>query len=63
MDDGRRDDWKKADTEDTVSPLTALGRFGRLGASAERLSSLERKKRSIIKLIGFSRYLAYGGLL
>ena len=46
----------------TVSPLTALGRFGRLGALAERLSSLERKKRSIIKYIGHSRYLACGGL-
>ena len=30
--------------------------------AAERLSSLERRKRAIIKDIGFSRYLAYGGL-
>ena len=31
-------------------------------SKAERLSSLERIKRSIIKHIGHSRYLAYGGL-
>ena len=43
-------------------PLTALGRFERLGALAERLSILERIKRSIVKLIGGSRYLASGGL-
>jgi len=58
--------------EDTVSPLTALGRVERLGAesefrrnidAAERVSILERRKRSIIKLIGFSRYLAVGRLL
>ena len=46
-----------------IRPLTALGRFGRLGAAAERLSILERIKRSIIKHIGSSRYLAYGRLL
>ena len=67
----RRDDWKKADTEDTVSPCTPsedlddLERNRRNDSdegAAERLSSLEGKKRSIIKLIGFSRYLACGGL-
>ena len=71
MDDGRRDDWKKADTEDTVSPLPPSEGLEDLEwnrrndsdvGAAERLSSLERRKRSIIKLIGFSRYLAYGGL-
>ena len=31
-------------------------------SKAERLSILERMKRSIIKHIGKSRYLAYGGL-
>ena len=67
----RRDDWKKADTEDTVSPCTPsedledledLERNRRndsdVGAS-ERLSNLERIKRSIIKHIGDSRYLAF----
>ena len=67
----RRDDWKKADTEDTDSPCTPsedledLERNRRNDSdegAAERLSSLERRKRSIIKNIGFSRYLAYGGL-
>ena len=47
----RRDDWKKADTEDTVSPLgakrptlPALGRFERL---AEAFKSGEEKAGSI----------------
>ena len=67
----RRDDWKKADTEDIVSPCTPsedledLERNRRndsdVGA-AERLSSLERKKRAVLKFIGSCRYLAYGGL-
>ena len=53
----RRDDWKKADTEDTVSPCTPsedledLERNRRndsdVGA-AERLSSLEREKRAVL---------------
>ena len=57
MDDGRRDDWKKAGTEDTVSPCTPsedledLERNRRndsdVGA-AERLSILERKKRAVL---------------
>ena len=34
-DDGRRDERRKTDTTDTVSPLTALGGFGRLGAKPE----------------------------
>ena len=44
----RRDDWKKADTEDTVSPCTPSEDL----EDSQRLSSLERIKRSIIKLIG-----------
>ena len=53
----RRDNWKKADTEDTVSPcppaedLEDLERNRRndsdVGA-AERLSSLERRKRAVL---------------
>ena len=53
----RRDDWKKADTEDTVSLCTPsedledVERYRRndsdVGA-AERLSSLERKKRAVL---------------
>ena len=34
-DDGRRDERRKTDTTDSVSPLTALGGFGRLGAKPE----------------------------
>ena len=68
MDDGRRDDWKKADTEDTVSPCTPsedledLERNRRNDSdvgTAERLSSLERKKRAVLKFIGSCRYLAF----
>ena len=68
----RRDDWKKADTEDTVSPCTPsedledLERNRRKDSdvgAAERLSSLERKKRAVLKFIGSCRYLAYGSLL
>ena len=59
----RSDERNMQPRKTQIRPLTALGRFGRLGASAERLSSLERKKRSIIKDIGHSRYLACGGLL
>ena len=64
----RRDDWKKADTEDTVSPCTPsedledLERNRRndsdVGA-VERLSSLERKKRAVLNFIGSCRYLAF----
>ena len=43
--------------------MTALGRFGRLAAIAESLSSLRRIKRASHKNIGDSRYLAIGGLL
>ena len=60
------------EVEDTVSPcppsedLEDLERNRRndsdVGA-AERLSSLERKKRAVLKLIGSCRYLAYGSLL
>ena len=53
----------------TVSPLgREADQSGRPRKSwktwskAERLSNLERIKRSIIKHIGHSRYLAYGGL-
>ena len=60
------------EVEDTVSPcppsedLEDLERNRRndsdVGA-AERLSSLERKKRAVLKFIGSCRYLAYGSLL
>ena len=68
VDDGRREDWKKADTEDTVSPCTPsedledLERNRRNDSdvcAAERLSSLERKKRAVLKFIGSCRYLAF----
>ena len=65
----RRDDWKKADTEDTVSPCTPsedledLERNRRndsdVGA-AERLSSLERKKRAVLNLSAFADTLLSG---
>ena len=53
----RRDDWKKAATEDTVSPCTPsealedLERNRRTDSdvgAAERLSSLERRKRAVL---------------
>ena len=54
----RRDDWKKADTEGIVSPCTPSEDLEDLERSrrndsdvgeAERLSSLERKKRAVLK--------------
>ena len=52
-----RDDWKKADTEDTVSPCTPSEDLEDLErnrsndsdvGAAERLSILERKKRAVL---------------
>ena len=55
----RRDDWKKAETEDTVSPCPPsedledlernLRNYSDVGA-AERLSSLERRKRAVLNI-------------
>ena len=68
-DDGRRDERRKTDTTDTVSPCTPsedledLERNRRndsdVGA-AERLSSLERKKRAVLKFIGSADTLLSG---
>ena len=53
----RRDDWKKADTEDTVSPCTPSEDLEDLElnrrndsdvGAAERLSILDRKKRAVL---------------
>ena len=64
--------WSGAIAERNKAHSLAIGReaansarplkIWKTWSKAERLSSLERRKRSIIKNIGFSRYLAYGGL-
>ena len=57
--------WRGATAERSKSHSLALDRprkIWKTWSKAERLSSLERIKRSIIKPIGHSRYLAYGGL-
>ena len=68
----RRDDWKKADMEDTVSPCTPsedledLERNRRndsdVGAT-ERLSSLERKKRAVLTTSAIADTLPTEGFL
>ena len=57
--------WRGATAERNKSHSLAFDRprkIWKTWSKAERLSSLERIKRSIIKHIGHSRYLAYGGL-
>ena len=57
--------WRGAIAERKKSHSLAFDRprkIWKTWSKAERLSSLERIKRSIIKHIGHSRYLAYGGL-
>ena len=57
--------WRGATAERSKSHSLAFDRprkIWKTWSKAERLSSLERIKRSIIKHIGHSRYLAYGGL-
>ena len=58
----RRDDWKKADTEDTVSPCTPSEDLKDFLGSKKTFKSGEEKAGSIDN-IGASRYLAYGRLL
>lgn len=66
----RRDDCKKADTEDTVSPLgREADQSGRHRKSwktwskAERLSILERKRRPIINTSAIADTLPAEGFL
>ena len=57
--------WRGATAERSKSHSLAFDRprkIWKTWSTAERLSSLERMKRSIIKHIGKSRYIAYGGL-
>ena len=47
MDDGRKDDWEKADTEDTVSPCTPSEDLEDLEQSGKTFNSGEEKAGSI----------------